>query len=709
MPEQQLTLPAWFGDHMLLQQKVRTRIYGNCLPGANVTLTLERFPSGEMLSSGDTEYGIIFQESDHSEEDGFFEFKLPFIEASFDPFRLTIESQNERLVFNDILFGEVWIAAGGSNMSMPAQMTDMKPLLEEISRQKGLRFYMQNESGLAPGNQMYSPKPLGRAFGGHWFLPNEMPKLAKVSAVALSFAYDLIRELRIPIAVYDLACPQSCIHSWLPGQVVEQDAIIKNHVREIKHYRDAEHWNELPPEERKEERFIRKNVENKDAAAQPPAFSRHNQQGALFNHKLAPYTSLAARGVLWFQGEEDVQYPDYYIRAFTALSAVMKELFQSPVSGLKLIYAQLQPHMCSQTDFMRLALFNEALAVARHRLSLRAGLVTTYDLPLHFRPESGPYGTYVTPTAKREIGSRMMRVALGLAYMYDLPTSAPEIISAEPVGNKLLLSFDNAGKGIRLRNGHTQLKGFTICDETRQHILAEAKALYNVRVIVWHDEIKEPVSCSYGFYTFNMDANLCGSSGMPLVPFRLERETAAQEKPRHWADCDSLEGFKIPVYEPKGLRAAGKSVPGIYPLWQLISGRASFRLEPDNKRHGTASLMLKYSKADERPLSFGPVLDYASDYPPLDLHLWEEMVLHLFNTEHRVKVLRLKLADANGRETVSDARTIEDILSWQDIHFELKNAPVDLMRLTKLEFILQDPDAEGSLYIDEIEWRGLNI
>ena len=112
MPQRKLTLPAWFGDHMLLQQQVRIRIYGNAEAGKTVSLTLERFPSGHKLSSGDTEYGIIFQESDFPEEDGFFEFKLPLIEASYDHFRLTIECDGERAVFKDILFGELWIAAG---------------------------------------------------------------------------------------------------------------------------------------------------------------------------------------------------------------------------------------------------------------------------------------------------------------------------------------------------------------------------------------------------------------------------------------------------------------------------------------------------------------------------------------------------------------------------------------------------------------------
>ena len=707
MTQDLLKLPAWFSDHMVLQQKVRIRVFGSAKAEALVSLTLERFPSGEVLSSGDTEYGIVFQESDYAENDGFFEFKLPFIEASFDPFKMTIECDGQRLVFQDILFGEVWVSAGGSNMSMPAELTDVATCIPEISQMHGLRFFTQNQSGLKYGRLEYCPYPLGDIQGGRWIGSEQVAEVKKLSAATLSFALFLRKELKVPVACYDLACPASCIHSWLPRTIVEQDVIIKNHVREIKHYRDLDHWNQLPAPEKREERGVKQMVGNKDEAAAVPPFSRHNQPGALFNHKLAPYTSLAARGILWYQGEEEIQFPDYYRRAFIALSNVFKEIFQCPQSGLSLIYSQITPRFASQVDFARLAYFNESLAVCRRKLALRAGMVTVYDLPIQSKKESGFYGSTDTPFAKRTLGYRMYLLSLGLAYRYDRPVSAPECVSAERVGNKLLLSFDNAGKGICLRTGEKSLKGFSICGPDGQYVLAEAKELYNVRVIVWHDEIKEALSCSYAFMTFNQEANLVGSNGMPLVPFRLERESNLFEKPRHWAHCDSLEAFRFPQVDPRYPRLVGKSVPGMMPLWKLYSGRGKFSLDPDTKRQGQASMVLNYRKADERPLNFGPVLDYASDYPPLDLHLWKELVIHVFNAEHRVKVLKMHLLDVNGLEAISDKMEIKDVLSWQSIYFDLEHAPVDLMRITKLSFSLQDPDAGGSLTIDSIELKGL--
>lgn len=711
MSKRLISLPSWYGDHMLFQQEVRTRIYGTTTPGANVTLTLERFPSRRLLSSLDVEYGIIFQENDIAEKDGFFAFKLPLIEGSYDTFRLTVESSGERHVFEDILFGELWLALGGSNMAMPVQLSDMQPLLNTLHDDGSLRFFTSLENGLLPGHSDYAYEPQAKLMGGRWFKPSDRESLRLFSAVGLSFALELASQRHLPVGVIAVPCRRSCIHSWLPRAVIEKDSIIKNHVREIRHYRDREHWNVLPQEEKKAEQLIRshrKQQEPRDEAAAPPPFSKMNQPGALFNHKLAPLVSLGLRGILWYQGEEDVQYPEAYERSFIALSEVFREMFQAPLSGLSLVYSQLTPLYASRLDASRLAVFNEALTAARRKLALPAAMITNYDLPLTYPHAGDSYSHLGTPMAKREIGRRMCQVALGLAYHMDCPSSAPECMGAETVGSKLLLTFSNAGKGIRLRGNAQTSKGFTICDAEHPYIQAEAKALFQVRVIVWHDAIREPQSCAYAFSNFNQEANLCGSDGMPLVPFRLSRDNFVQEKPHEWSACDALQGFRIPCPDPHSPRLRGRDEPGLYPLWRISQGRGRFTLERENKRHGEASLLIHYSKADERPLHFGPVLSYASSYPPLDLHIWRELVCHVFNTDHRRKTLRLELADQNGQKILSEPEEILDQLSWQEIHFSLDNAPVDLQRLTEVEWILQDPEASGSLYLDEISFHELN-
>ena len=55
------------------------------------------------------------------------------------------------------------------------------------------------------------------------------------------------------------------------------------------------------------------------------------------------------------------------------------------------------------------------------------------------------------------------------------------------------------GGGLYLRQGETVLKGFPYCDSSRVFVKADARILYGVRVLVWHDQINDPVSLTYGF------------------------------------------------------------------------------------------------------------------------------------------------------------------------------------------------------------------
>lgn len=707
MPLSYLRLPAYYGDHMVLQQKIRSKLYGKTKPYEEVTLTLERFPAGRVLpDERERHYGVVFQENDRAEQDGFFEIKLPYIEGSKDHYRLTIKAGQELRVFNDCHFGEVFFAAGESNMAMPVVDSDVLPLLDAISACPGIRFFTQRESGLPEGEELYSPNPLSRIPGGHWVTATEKDEVLQLSAIAVAFAYHFYKAKDIPVAVYTVAANDSCIHSWLPRPLIEQDALLKNHIREIHHYRDLEHWNELPQEDGPEARLVRKDPYERDPMAAPPPFSRRNQPGALFNHKLAPYIGLAIRAVLWYQGESDVQYPDYYMKALTEFVSVLREVFTAPAGGLTFYYCQLAPYYWSSQDPCRLAAFNEALTAVRRNLALNAGMVTLYDLPLDYKRGVGPWCRPLNPSAKNQVAKRLLMLVRGLAYQEDFPVSAPECVSVELIGNKYMLTFDHVGKGIEVRNNEDSVKGFSVCGEDGIYVPAKAKTLYGVRCIVWHPEVTEPSSCAYGYQSFNQAANLCGSHGLPLVPFRLERSSNKHVKTYEFMDCDRLSSWQYPSREQRQHRFDRQDWPMYLPLWGIAEGRGRFVLEKEHRRQGTASLLLQYKKADEYPVSFGPILNYASLYPPLDLSPWNELRLHIFNADHRLKQLRLRIQDANGREFITHNLQLSDLLVWQEVPFVIRNMPIDLMRIVLLEFSLLDPLERGSLFIDALSLHG---
>ena len=117
----------------------------------------------------------------------------------------------------------------------------------------------------------------------------------------------------------------------------------------------------------------------------------------------------------------------------------------------------------------------------------------------------------------------MARLASGLIAGDDRMTSArTDFIGTDrqQMDDRLYPSAVRGG-GLYLRQGETVLKGFAICDSNRVFVKADARILYGVRVLVWHDQINDPVSLTYGFSAFNGDANLLGSDGIPVLPLEL--------------------------------------------------------------------------------------------------------------------------------------------------------------------------------------------
>ncbi len=690
MPSQEvckIELPRYFADHMILQQQCPNLLHGRLRGASSLQIILERLPEEDKASSS-SRSGIIFKQQVEAQERGLFFCELPPLTASFDRYRLTLSSKNCQVYINNILIGEVWLCLGSSNMAMPANLTDVKPLCQQFARNPYVRLFKQNHSGLFRGENSYHYAPVARVSAGSW-LSAKSPLLPECSAIGLSFAYKLQATLNLPVAVYDLACLDTSMHNWLSTKIVRKQT---KWVDKLRHA--GINCDNLQP--------LSKATIN--AGKDIPTIELE-QVGSMFNHKIAPYSNLSVRGILWQAGEREVEEPSFYVAQLKALSYQFSKLLRAPKQKPAFIYSQLSP-ACFIEDSTLLSRFNEALVKVRRSLALPAGLVSVYDLPGDYHQASATdskdnkdeiakfWCDPAYPKAKRKIGERMARLALGLSYNKDVPSSAAECVWAETVGNKMMLEFANVGKKLQLNSTEHELKGFWLRGSNTNYLPAKAKLLYGFRVMVWHEEISEPVACSYAFSDFNQTCNLCGDQLHPVLPFRLENSSPNYQF-LPWLSCDRLE-----IY------AVAEGNPGLYPLWQTSSEHARFTLKKHTqytKNLGNHSLLLSYSHAEAHPLQFGPILNYDSAHGPLDLHSWQSLEIHLFNSEHRRKALRL-IIKTHETEYSSELVTIEDKLDWQRLEFSLQEAgkEIDLSAITDLQFELVDGYGQGNLYIDRI-------
>ena len=115
----EVTLPRVFGSNMVLQRNMQTPIWGWAPPGEEITITL----SAEAEDVEPVETTAV------ADADGNWQTKLPAMAAG-GPYTLRIIGSNT-LELTNVLFGEVWVCSGQSNMEWPVSIS--KDSEEEIA------------------------------------------------------------------------------------------------------------------------------------------------------------------------------------------------------------------------------------------------------------------------------------------------------------------------------------------------------------------------------------------------------------------------------------------------------------------------------------------------------------------------------------------------------------------------------------------------
>jgi sialate O-acetylesterase len=183
----EVTLPAIFGDHMVLQQGSVLPIWGKASPGERVVVTLGG-QSAQSVAASDGNWSVL----------------LHPIPALRQTMTLLVEGRN-RLEVDDVLVGDVWICAGEGNMEFPLSDAVGGKDLPGNTEDHYLRFFLRE-------NTTSSNTHEGGA--GHWVLCNS-ETAPSFSAVGYFFARDLRNVCQRPIGMIQCTAKDAPIQSWI--------------------------------------------------------------------------------------------------------------------------------------------------------------------------------------------------------------------------------------------------------------------------------------------------------------------------------------------------------------------------------------------------------------------------------------------------------------------------------------------------------------
>jgi len=121
---------------------------------------------------------------------------------------------------------------------------------------------------------------------------------------------------------------------------------------------------------------------------------------------------------------------------------------------------------------------------------------------------------------KKDVGKRLTLAARKLTYGdKDVVHSGPIYQSMKTDGNKIIITFTNVGGGLVAKGG--ELKHFAIAGPDNKFVWAKAK-IKGDKVIVWNDEVVNPIAVRYAWADKPEGANLYNKEDLPASPFRTD-------------------------------------------------------------------------------------------------------------------------------------------------------------------------------------------
>ena len=237
------------------------------------------------------------------------------------------------------------------------------------------------------------------------------------------------------------------------------------------------------------------------------SISMQNEPTGLYNTMVAPLINYRIKGILWYQGESNTGKPGEYQQLLPALINDWRNKWQE--GSIPFLFVQLP-------NFMEV----QYLPSESKWAELRFGQFKSLSVPNTAMAVTIDVGEWndIHPLEKKVVGERLALAARKLAYgNEEIVYSGPLYKSAVKDGDKIIIEFDHVGSGLVAKGGG-DLNYFAIAGADKKYVWAEAR-IENNHVIVWSDEIKNPMFVRYAWADNPEGANLYNVEGLPASPF----------------------------------------------------------------------------------------------------------------------------------------------------------------------------------------------
>ena len=515
--DHQLELAVPFTDNMILQRESKVPIWGFDAPGNRVTVEF----------AGQRKTAV-------ADKNGDWMVKLDPLKASREEQGLEVKNNRGKSIsLKGVLVGEVWFSSGQSNMVWTAGKSMCNELARELASSK--EDIPIREINISTVSALY-PQKKGTSEGG-W---KKASAASGFSALSLSFAYELYKELNVPIGIVLSAHSNTRIEAFTQREAIEAHPKLKTDADLIhdadpltaqgrnafvQYYSDLKVWQDEAGRAA-------------EAGGKVPA--RPNLPGIagmwrgpsqFYNGKITPVIPYAIRGAIWCQGTSNGGDGRIYAARMEALVKGWRDAWGMP--EMPFYFTQMQCYGAPDPNNVGFADIRQVQHLFFKNNRQNVGMVVQSDLN-SARPGGIHYYNKLHP------GMRMARWALAKQYGKDTACTGPIYSGCKVDGRKVVVSFDkeslfgglmvgNKGMAKDYRESgkfveparptpSDKLNHFRVCGADKKWHAAEA-VIVGDTVVVSSGKVPAPIGVQYAYSAVPENSNLYNKAGLPATPF----------------------------------------------------------------------------------------------------------------------------------------------------------------------------------------------
>ena len=512
-----MKLASIFSEHLMLQRDKEVYIFGETEKDEEITVTIDDIAVTEKVSRGA------------------FRIKLPAHKAG-GPYTLKVQGVSETLTVEDVLYGEVWLANGQSNIELELQGAKGGLDIIDSTDDDMIRYYNVPKAATMEECEKFE------AEGPTWHLIRK-GEFKDISAIGYYFANVISKELGVPVGIVDCYRGGSSVTCWLKEEILhampEGNPYFESYDGACKDRTDEEYEAEIVDYDSRVAAWCEREAE---VHKTDPELVGHDLEMAIGNFPWPPpmgyksawrpcgiyYSMLeriipfAFKGVLYYQGEEDAPRYSLYANLLKALIKELRDDFMD--EGLPFVDLQL-PMWIERTA-------TENREWGGLRQAQQRAVDETENTYLTVLLDCGEVDN-IHPVDKKTPGERLALNVLEWIYNSDKGDVQAEFDGAKADGSSIILSFKNTCGELKTADnelidyrdenpegnpGH--IYGFEIKTDGDELAVPESRIEGDTIVLTSADG--KPITyVQYGFFNYGK-VNVYNAKNMPLAPFAVE-------------------------------------------------------------------------------------------------------------------------------------------------------------------------------------------